>query len=160
MKVLLFTTLLFSGLVSGLFYAYSCSVNIGLRHLTDSEYIRAMQSINIAIQNPVFFITFMGLLILFPVSVFQLYKQETSSFYWMLAAMAFYFIAVFGVTVFGNVPLNEQLAKFPVSTASETDISKMRQAFETPWNSYHLIRTISSIIAFGLTILSVFKLKS
>jgi uncharacterized membrane protein len=66
MKMALFTTILFSGLVAGLLYSYSTSVNPGLKALPDNEYIRAMQSINTAIQNPVFFIAFMGLLLLFP----------------------------------------------------------------------------------------------
>ena len=159
MKVFLFPTVLFSGLVAGLFYAYSCSVNIGLRSLPDSEYLKAMQSINAAIQNPVFFISFMGLLLLFPITAGQLYKQPNDSFYLIVAAMAIYFVGVFGVTVFCNVPLNEQLAKFPIATANQNEISAMRQIFEKPWNNYHTLRTCASVLAFGLTILSAFKLK-
>jgi uncharacterized membrane protein len=74
--------------------------------------------------------------------------------------MIIYFIAVFGITMFCNVPLNENLAKFPVSSASANDISKMRQAFERHWNTCHTIRTIASIISFGLTILSILTQKS
>jgi uncharacterized membrane protein len=33
-----------------------------------------------------------------------------------------YVVGVFGVTVFGNVPLNEALAKFDVEFASATEI--------------------------------------
>jgi len=44
-----------TSLIAGLFYAYSCSVNPGLRRLADKEYLTAMQSINKAILNPVFF---------------------------------------------------------------------------------------------------------
>ena len=43
-----------TALIAGLLYAYSCSVNIGLGRLADAEYISAMQSINKAIQNPLF----------------------------------------------------------------------------------------------------------
>ena len=38
-----------TALITGLLYAYSCSVNIGLGRLADAEYIAAMQSINKAI---------------------------------------------------------------------------------------------------------------
>ncbi len=157
MKASLFTSIFFSGLVAGLLYAYSCSVNAGLRSLSDSEYIKAMQSINIAIQNPVFFIPFMGLLLIFPVTTYQLYAQHNTSFYLLLAATIIYMAGVFGVTVFFNVPLNEQLAKFPVLTASQTEISAMRTTFEKPWNSYHLVRTLASVVAFGLSVLSLVK---
>ena len=157
----LFTTILFSGLVSGLLYAYSTSVNPGLKSLPDNEYIRAMQSINTAIQNPLFFLSFMGLLLLFPLTSYLLYGQETkSSFYFFALAMVIYFIGVFGITIFFNVPLNEQLAKFSLSTSTQNEISAMRKLFEKPWNNYHTIRTILSIVSFGLTILAVIKHKS
>jgi uncharacterized membrane protein len=156
-----FLSLFLSGLIAGLLFSYSCSVNPGLKSLADNEYIKAMQSINLAIQNPYFFISFMGLLLVFPVSTYLLYKQQTdSSFYLMLSSMIIYFIAVFGITMFCNVPLNEQLAKFPVSSALANDISAMRQTFEKPWNTYHTIRTIGSIISFGLAILSILTQKS
>jgi uncharacterized membrane protein len=156
-----FLSLFLGGLIAGLLFSYSCSVNPGLKSLADNEYIKAMQSINLAIQNPYFFISFMGLLLVFPVSSYLMYRQQTDiSFYLMISAMIIYFIAVFGVTMFGNVPLNETLAKFPISSALENDISIMRQTFEKPWNNYHTIRTIASIISFGLAILSILTQKS
>lgn len=71
-NIIIFLTILFSGLVAGLFYAYSCSVNPGLKALSDVEYLIAMQSINRAIQNPYFFCSFMGLLLCFPYAVGKL----------------------------------------------------------------------------------------
>ena len=160
-KPLLFTTVLFSGLVAGLLYAYSCSVNLGLKSLPDAAYLKAMQSINAAIQNPLFFISFMGLLLLYPVSCWRLFLLPAGSpAYLMLAATVVYFILVLGTTIFGNVPLNEQLAKFDISSASPDALAAMRNAFEQPWNNYHLVRTIAAIISFGLAILSVMKHKS
>lgn len=157
--MLVFFTVLFIGLVAGLFYAYSCSVNIGLNKLSDKEYLNAMQSINSAIQNPIFFLTFMGLLILFPITSYQLYQNQTNAFGLFIAAMGIYFVCVFGVTIFGNVPLNEQLANFSIQTETENEIALMRQTFEKPWNAYHSIRTIASVISFGLTVLFLIKQK-
>jgi len=159
MKAILFSTVLLSGLVAGLFYAYSCSVNPGLKSLSDSEYIRAMQSINVAILNPLFFVSFMGLLALFPLSAYQSYGQG-STFYFLLGATVIYFIGTFGVTIFFNVPLNDRLAKFPILMATADESSAMRQAFEKPWNTYHTIRTVAAVVAFGLAILSVFRQKA
>ncbi len=160
MKVFLFTTVLFSGLVAGLFYSYACSINIGLKTLSNIEYLKAMQSINIAIQNPVFFFSFMGLLVVFPITTVQLYRhQHLNSPHLYVLAMAIYFICVFGVTIFLNVPLNERLAKFPILTANENEISAMRETYEKPWNAFHNIRTVASILSFGLTILFIIKQK-
>jgi uncharacterized membrane protein len=158
-NLLNFLTLLFSGLIAGLLYGYSCSVNPGLQSLANGEYIKAMQSVNLAIQNPYFLLAFTGLLLLFPVSTYLMLRQQHTSaaFYLLLAATIIYFIGVFIITLFCNVPLNEQLAKFPASSASATEISAMRQTFEKPWNSYHTIRTIAAVISFGLTILAIIK---
>lgn len=160
MKTLLFTSTLLSGLVAGLFYAYSCSVNMGLKSLSDQEYLKAMQSINRAILNPYFFISFMGLLVVYPVTAYSLFKIEPSaSLYLMVSAAAIYFIGVFGVTIFGNVPLNDQLDNFVISEATTDEIAALRKLFENPWNSLHAVRTTASVISFGLTILSVFYQK-
>lgn len=157
--IIIFVTILLSGLVAGLFYAYSCSVNPGLKALDDTEYIRAMQSINRAIQNPYFFSSFMGLLFVFPLCCWQTYGSG-ASFYLILAAAIIYFILVFGITIFGNVPLNNMLESFTINEANNEQIASTRIAFEKPWNQFHLIRTMASVISFCLCILSIMARKS
>ena len=155
MKVLLFLTILFSGLVAGLMYAYSCSVNTGLKNLPDPSYLKAMQSINLAIQNPLFFISFMGLLVIFPVTAFKYYHAgANATFCLILASAVIYIAAVFALTVLGNVPLNETLAKFKIDEASIREVASMRILFEKRWNTFHTIRTVASIISFSLSVLS------
>ena len=159
-NLILFITILFSGLVAGLLFSYSCSVNIGLKVLPDQEYLRAMQSINIAIQNPYFLIVFMGLLLLFPLTTWNIHSSNsTTSFYFFLIATLFYYIGVFGVTALGNIPLNNQLSRLDIKSASSDKISAMRFTFETAWNKFHLIRTISSILSFGSAIVSLIQYK-
>ena len=154
MKVLLFFTILLSGLVAGLFYAYSCSVNIGLKNLPDAAYLKAMQLINIAIQNPLFFASFLGLPVLLIITVFKYYHAGVNtSFFLILGAAITYIIGVLGITTLFNVPLNEMLARFNIEEASRKEVSAMRLLFEKPWNTFHTIRTIASVISFALTIL-------
>ena len=108
-----------TALIAGLLYAYSCSVNIELGRLADAEYISAMQSINKAIQNPLFFISFMGTLLLLPLCTYLHYGQPLSNRFWfLLISTMIYAIGVVGVTALGNVPLNEALDKFNLSSAS------------------------------------------
>jgi uncharacterized membrane protein len=154
----LFLSVLLSGMVAGLLFGYSCSVNIGLGRLNDLEYLKAMQSINKAILNPAFFLIFFGALLVLPVTAWVNYTPSPSTgFYLLLSAAAIYFIGVFGVTIFGNIPLNNVLASFNIETASAQEILSHREQFESSWNKFHLLRTTASIITFALTILSIFK---
>lgn len=152
-NILLAITAVLTALIAGLFYAYSCSVNIGLAKLPDNQYITAMQSINREIQNPVFFFSFIGTLLMLPISTFFQYKGGTMNGFWLLlAATTLYCIGTFGITIVGNVPLNEALDKFSLQSATIQEIANERTRFEIPWNRYHTIRTIASIITLLLVI--------
>jgi uncharacterized membrane protein len=152
--VLILTATL-TGLTAGLFYAYSCSVNLGLGKLSDEGYLAAMQSINREILNPVFYATFMGTLFLLPLSTWLQYNGVVSKrFLFLLAATAVYAIGVFGVTILGNVPLNEALDKFNLHSATVEEIRKQRLLFEIPWNKLNNIRTLANIAALVLVIMA------
>jgi len=152
---------LLTGLVAGLLYGYECSVVKGLGALQDLAYLQAFKSINTSIQNPLFFASFMGSLLVLPVVTWAVYRQhDWPTFYLLLTAMLLYVIGVFGITMFGNVPLNNLLATFDIGTATKTDVATMRQSFEKSWNTYHTIRTIAAVLSFTLTILALFKQKN
>jgi uncharacterized membrane protein len=153
-KIVLLSGGFFTALIAGLFYSYSCSVNIGLGRLPDDAYLRAMQSINRAILNSWFFASFIGTLILLPICTWMLYRHEAAStgFYLILSATLIYLIAVFGVTMFGNVPLNEALDKLDIGSASPGELEVRRVQFERPWNNLNLTRTIGALISLLLTL--------
>ncbi|GAB3970693.1 hypothetical protein GCM10028806_19120 [Spirosoma terrae] len=75
-------------------------------------------------------------------------------FWLLLSASVLYLVGVFGVTIFGNVPLNEALDVFNIQTASADDVAAQRRAFEIPWNKLHRIRTTASILALVLVIVA------
>ncbi|MDQ6845152.1 MAG: DUF1772 domain-containing protein [Bacteroidota bacterium] len=153
--LILLITATLTGLSSGLLYAYSCSVNLGLGRLPDREYLDAMQSINKEILNPLFFIGFFGALVILPVSCFFNYSRPVSSrFIFLVIASLLYAIGVFGVTIFGNVPLNDTLAKANLPASSAEEISTLRINFEGPWNKLHTARTIASVISFVFAVLA------
>ena len=147
----LLLSILSTGLMAGLFYAYSVSVNPGLGLLNDASYLRAMQSINRAILNPIFFRTFIGTLLLLSVSTWLEYSLvgKTGTFYWLLASSLLYFFGVFLVTVIGNVPLNNTLDRFNIDEATTEAVEQQRLAFEGPWNRLHLIRTLANVLTFA-----------
>jgi len=149
--VFLLITAVLTALIAGLFYAYSCSVVLGLGKLSDAEYLKSMQSINREILNPVFFMSFIGTAVLLPVTTF-LFRGEQPAFLFLLLASAAYLIGVFGVTVAGNVPMNDMLDKFDISGSTAAAISQMRGNFENRWNLLNNVRTVFSVISIVLVI--------
>nr|WP_276372467.1 DUF1772 domain-containing protein [Chryseolinea sp. H1M3-3] len=135
------------------------SVNLGLAKLSDAEYLRSMQSINRAILNPWFFMSFMGSLIMLPLSTWMSSRAGgyDLSFYLLLAATMLYVAGVFGVTIFGNVPLNEALDKWDMSTATLQELNNKRKEFEIPWNKYNMIRTLTNAVALAVLIWSIVR---
>lgn len=123
----------------------------GFARLPDREFILAMQATNRAIQNPVFFAAFFGAPILLPFSAFLHYGQ-TARFRCLLAATVIYLIGVFGVTVFGNIPLNNALDRFDLKSAREEDAARQRANFEERWNDLNTVRTASSTLAVLLVV--------
>jgi len=141
-------------LMAGLFYAWSCSVMLGFARLPDREFVSGMQSTNRAIQNPIFFAAFFGAPILLPLSVFLHYGQPlTMQFWFLLAAAIIYLMGTFGVTFFGNVPLNNTLDRFDLQTASEGEIAAQKANFEGRWNNLNTVLTVSSVLAITLVII-------
>jgi uncharacterized membrane protein len=116
-----------TALVAGLYYGYSVSVNGGLHRLNDSEYVKAMQSINAVIQNSLFFVSFIGPVILLPLAAFLQRDANSMQFALLLASSALYIAGSFALTMVGNVPLNQRLAKFDASKASGMKLRRREQ---------------------------------
>jgi uncharacterized membrane protein len=142
-----------TALVAGLFFAWSVSITLGLARVSATEYVSVMQATNRAIQNPLFFTAFFGAQILLPVCVFLFYGQ-TTRFWLLLAATLVYTFGVMGVTIFGNVPMNNALDDFKAEAAEPEEIQRQRQNYEGRWNNLNHIRTVSSTLAIVLFIIA------
>ena len=155
-SILLFVAVALTGLSAGLFYAWAVSIIPGTRKVVDLTYLETMQAINRAILNPAFFLIFMGSLILLIISTIQQY-QAGLTFWIMLAATLTYLGGTFGVTAFGNVPLNNALDALHLHDMSVDQLTEFRQYFEVKWNRLHMIRTVFSVLSFLLSLLAVFS---
>ena len=151
----LFAAIILTGLSAGLFYAWSVSVIPGTRKIIDITYLESMQSINRAILNPAFYLIFMGSPLVLALSTFQHFKSGTI-FWILLAATLLYVIGTFGVTIFGNVPLNDALDALDLASLSDIERSEFRNSYETKWNRLHWIRTVFSVLAFIISLISLF----
>lgn len=149
-----------TALMAGFFFSYSISVSLGLGKLTDKEYLKSMQSINKEVQNPIFLMCFFGALIMLSIVTFQQYSPTINTFIIPLTAMLLYLIGVIGVTVFVNVPLNNQLQLFDLSNATQTTVKQMRNIFEKRWNFWNHIRTVTALCAVVFIIITCVMDKS
>ncbi len=148
---LLGTSVIATGLMSGLWYGWTVSVIPGTRRVADANYVDTMQNINKAIINPAFIIPFMGIPIVLGVAAILQFRAGDSRRGWLLAgATATYVVGVLGVTIGGNVPLNDALETFNLAGSDEQAIGTRRQTYETPWNRWHYLRTAANIGAFVL----------
>ena len=153
--IILALAILLTGLMAGIFFTWSNAVKPGIGKLSDSEYLRALQSMNRVILNNAFKIIFLGAIIavvLVPIFYFNLYPRNI--FWLFVFTLIIYWIGVFGVTVSGNIPLNEILDKTNLESITSEEIKTLRKSIEVKWNNFNLIRCISSGITFILLIIS------
>lgn len=128
-----------TGLMAGFFYAYACSVMIGLARTDDRTFVATMQWINATVRNAGFAPAFFGALVLTVVAAAIAVRRREPGAAWVIAAAVLYG-AAFVVTFALNVPLNEQLAAAgPLERIG--DMAAVRARFEDPWNRWNLVRT-------------------
>jgi uncharacterized membrane protein len=148
---LLGASIVATGLMSGLWYGWSVSVIPGTRRVPDSNYVDTMQHINRAIINPGFIIPFMGIPVVIGLAAFMQFRVGDARRGWLLTwAAGTYVVGVLGVTVGGNVPLNDALDAFDLARSNGETISTRRQTYETQWNRWHYLRTAANVAAFAL----------
>lgn len=138
-------TALGCGLMAGTFFAFSCFIMKALARLQPLQGIAAMQSINIAVLNPVFFLVFLGtgagcaLL-----AVFSLLRWYRVDAFYLLIGSLLYLGGTLVVTIVCNVPRNEALAR--VDSASP-DAAKLWHAYLTGWTTWNHVRTLAALAA-------------
>ena len=145
--ICLLAATLTTGLVAGAFLLYQHTVMPGLHKVDDKTFVTAFQNLDRAIINPWFMIFgFVGAL------VFTLLAGITqlgrAALPWIAVAFALYLVA-FVITIAVNVPLNDALKA--AGDPNTIDVAAARAAFdEAKWTTFNLIRTLTSIPAFGL----------
>lgn len=125
------------GLIAGAIYSFACAVMPGLARSDDRVYVDVMRDINEVIENPVFFLSFIGALLLSGVAAWQARGKPYRA--WVWAAFAAYALA-FLITVAVNIPLNDDLAQ-------SGDPGALREEFEDPWVAWNVVRTVLSTLA-------------
>lgn len=141
-QVVLVLATITSGLIAGLFFAFSCSVMLGLDGVEDGVFVDVMRRINRRIQNGLFGLVFMGaLLSSAAVIVIDLTDADGANLRALVGAALF--LASLVITFAVNIPLNNRL-----DAADQADVAQARKAFERPWVLWNHVRMVVSTAGF------------
>ncbi len=143
--ILSWAAILGSGLIAGVFFAFSTFIMPAFSRIAPEAGIAAMQSINSTILRslfmPVFFGTAVCSLILAGLAIWQ-WSAPIGPF--LLAGGAFYLIGVIIFTIVFNVPLNDALAGVQ---SDRSDAIAVWNRYVLVWTRWNHVRTFASAIA-------------
>jgi len=141
------------GLIAGIFFAFSTFVMKALAQQPSAPGIATMQAINITVINPLFMTAFLGTgVACLVVAIASLLKWQYGGSGYVLAGCLLYLIGSVGVTIAGNVPLNDALA---VIKPDSLEATKVWSTYLNSWTFWNHVRTIASIAAATLLTLAV-----
>jgi uncharacterized membrane protein len=149
-EVVLIAATMTMGLMAGVFGIYGNAIMPGLRRTDDRTFVAAFQSIDRAIINPAFMVTFIGALAFTGLAaLLQLTGDQRPLLPWIAAAFGLY-LFVFVITIGVNVPRNNEI-KAAGDIDQVTDPHGVRERFdEARWVRWNHLRTFASTVAFGL----------
>lgn len=124
-----------TALHAGLYYAFSCAVMPGLRRVDDATFVATMRSINRAILNPWFAVSFFGSGIVSALVAVSAFVTGHNGRWWLLAAVVLHVVS-FVVTVVANIPRNEEL------DSSQEPAAVIRKRFVQPWVRWNNVRGV------------------
>jgi uncharacterized membrane protein len=136
------------GLVAGLFYFSAIAVMPALTAADDRTLVDAMQQMIVKIENPAFFLTFLGAPALAAVALAQARRSGPPGIAgWIVAGLVLYTVMVV-ITFAVHIPLNEDLRNAGDPDRIR-DLAAVRDDFVTPWVAWDIVRTLATTAAFG-----------
>ncbi|MGH2716320.1 MAG: DUF1772 domain-containing protein [Thermoleophilaceae bacterium] len=136
------------GLVAGLYFFSLIAVMPALTAADDRTLVDAMQQMIDKIENPAFFLVFLGAPALAAVALAQARSAGSAkTARWIVAGLALYTVMLV-VTFAVHVPLNYDLQDAGDPARIE-NLADVRDDFVTPWVAWEIVRTLVSIAAFA-----------
>ncbi|GGN50290.1 putative membrane protein [Actinoplanes campanulatus] len=146
--VLTAATVIGSGLLAGVFFAFSAFVMSGLRRLPDPDGAAAMRSLNVTAQRPPLMIALLGvsaLCVAMIVRAIATWPRPGSA--WLLAGAMLTLVGALGVTAAINVPLNNRLNAGTVAWSE----------FLAGWNPANHARTVLCLAGCAVLLIGVIR---
>lgn len=142
-----------SGLIAGVFFAFSVFVMKALARLAPPQGISAMQSINLVVLNPGFLGVFLGTAALAVLAAGStLIEGRTPDAPYLVIGAVLYVAGCLGVTLACNVPRNNALAAVaPAAPGS----ARLWSGYVVEWTAWNHVRTVASLaaaVAFSLAL--------
>lgn len=142
-----------SGLVAGIFFAFSTFIMRALIQVPSAQGIAAMQTINVTVLNPWFFTAFFGTgLACLPIAWMAWGSPSGRHQALLLTACALYLLGCILVTIAGNVPLNDRLAAV---AADSVEAHNLWSHYLSRWTLWNHVRTAASLAAAALFAVSL-----
>lgn len=134
-----------SGLIAGVFFAFSTFVMGALARLPADQGIAAMKAINVVVLRSLFMVAFFGTAALGAgLAGAALFRWEAPAAAFWLAGGALYLIGAFLVTLRGNVPLNVELAAAEPGSAAGAETWAR---YLSRWGRWNHLRTVAALLA-------------
>ncbi len=150
---LAFASALGSGLMAGMFFAFSTFVMRALARQPAAHGIAAMQSINVTVVNPWFLGVFFGTAATCGVlALGSLALWPAQGAWLLLTGSALYFLGTFMVTIVCNVPWNNRLAAADAASAAG---QALWASYLSRWTAWNHVRTVAALAARAAFVLAI-----
>lgn len=141
--ILIVASIVGSGLITGLLFAFSNFVMRALAQLPPDKGMFAMQRVNETIINPIFLALFFGTpLLCLVIAVTSAPLLDEPGRLWLFSGAVAYLAGPFGITMLFNVPLNNRLAR-----ANNTGVEVIWTKYQKSWQRWNHLRTYIGIVS-------------
>lgn len=143
-----------TGLMAGVYYAFSTFVMAALGRIAPASGMAAMNAINVDIVRssflPLFLATTVAAGLIAMAGALRWGEPGAPT---MIAGGTIYLLGMFGVTMFFNVPLNDALAAAGDGPGSAATWAR----YLRDWTMWNHVRTLSSVVALGLYVAALMQ---
>ncbi|MBJ6631915.1 DUF1772 domain-containing protein [Streptomyces sp. I5] len=152
-SVLTTLSVLGTGLVAGVFCAFSTFVMRGLAALPAARGAAAMQAVNVAAVRPPFMAVFLGTTVLSAVlTVLTLVTWPDQGAVASVVGGVLFLCGSFGLTVAANIPRNERLARLDADGAEAAAYWPEYVRGWTRWNHVRAVASAGTALAYLLAL--------
>ena len=144
-------------IMAGVYFTFSAFVMRSLDAIEAPAGMKAMQSINRIIVKSAFLpIFFASTLVCAALVVCASLDMAAPGALWTMAGAALYVVGMFGVTLVGNVPLNNTLEATAIATGADGPEAKAVWAmYMRQWTCWNHIRTLSCTASLVFLVLAL-----
>ncbi|WP_326700275.1 DUF1772 domain-containing protein [Streptomyces sp. NBC_01754] len=154
---LLVVSVLCTGLMAGLFFAYDISVMPGLAELDDRTYATAMQRFNAMLDGSALFgLLFVATLGLTVAGAIVAFRGKRRAVAVPLVVAAACYLVVLVITVAVNLPLNADLEALG-DAATAQELHAVIKDFKSVWVPMNVVRTVLCVLSLGALCFSLIR---